>query len=720
MAKVTIILDKHNMDSIQSIKDQVYEDWELLIVDEIGSKRSMTPGIKYVRNVSNIVSEFVVFLCSGDILLPSHLYSLVEQFDEDTDVTYGQVKEFKYKNPERFSVYKKLHTRYSSNAMVRVKAISVFARKDLDFSGLKAKAIKIPVSERFYPQEMIDKWEKQRTSRYRRQMKISVIFGVRNRSRYAKRVIRSLLVQDLHRDMYDIVIVDFDSSDDLGNYVSLLKAKNITYINIPEVTVFDRAKAFNIGLKQSSGEIALFVEADLLFPKYSLRTLKDHFIDNEKQALLIKQKDLEKLETAVVIGKTYSDYAEMLKTIKAKEATRLGCIAVEREHVEAIGGFDEVFTGESYEVEDFLTRIEKHGIEKVDFSSVEVLHMWHNEPVEEKDKGYLWELAQRNKTAESAVRNIDREWGILVKKRPSVMFMLSPHVWESGTIFKYVSRFLEPHYNVTMCGLRSDIRGKTAKSHDIIYSVDWRYPTKFRANSCRFVVGVHDFHSWNEGAEHDIPRDDILNRLKLFEAVSVPCKKLGEIFVQYHPNTFYTPSAVDTEFFKPLKEKRRVSKKFTIGWVGRPEKKHTIEGFQEHIKPVCNQMSGVELFSAPGGEDINGPLQMLGFYNAIDALVLFPENSGDNKTMLEAMACGIPVITTRVADTDSIIENGTNGLIVPRNEQDLEDAIKMMRDKDSMRLNMGRAARECVIKNWDWRDISYYWKKLFDFVMETE
>jgi glycosyltransferase involved in cell wall biosynthesis len=175
---------------------------------------------------------------------------------------------------------------------------------------------------------------------------------------------------------------------------------------------------------------------------------------------------------------------------------------------------------------------------------------------------------------------------------------------------------------------------------------------------------------------------------------------------------------VDTEAFKPLQYKRRVSNNFTCGWVGKIESEHTMEGYLEHVKPICNSVAGIDLFSAPGGEDINGPTQMLGFYNAIDVLVMFNESMGDTKCILEAMACGLPVITTRVGDVQEIIENNVNGIVISRNEAELLEALLTLKEKPEYRLKMGQLARETAVRQWDWRDVAHHWKTLFDKVME--
>lgn len=563
-----------------------------------------------------------------------------------------------------------------------------------------------------------ERHELRRRLRARRQMKMSVIFGIRNRAQYAKKVIRSLLVQDLHRDFYEIIIVDCESADDLKEYLDQIAVSNIRLIRVPKSKQYDRARALNIGANIAQHRILVFTEADLLFPKYALRMIRDHVINNEKQVAVVEQKNLQKLETAIIIGKTYSDYGEMLAKVDLdNRPSQEGCIVIERPEFEEVQGFDEDYVGEAYEITDFVERLQQNGVKKQVLEKVHVLHMWHN-VFKKENEGYFWELYNRKKQIATPVRNQNRKWGVIVPKRPRVLFMLSPNVWEPGSICKHIGDFLHSHYQVDMYGARDELRAKTSKKYDIVFTVDWRLPKRFRDNT-RLAAGVFDYISWNDGTMHNVVPNQVQDRLELFDALAVPCRDLKEIFFQYHPNTFYTPVTVDTELFRPLQYKRRVSNDFTVGWAGKSEN-HTVEGYLEHIKPVCNQIPGVTLFTAPGGEDVNGPTQMLAFYNAIDVLVVFHETMGDMKTILEAMACGTPVITTRVSDVDEVIENNVNGIIIPRNEEALIESIQRLKDRPQQRMRMGQMARATVVQRWDWRDKIFHWKEFFDAVMEIE
>jgi rhamnosyl/mannosyltransferase len=70
---------------------------------------------------------------------------------------------------------------------------------------------------------------------------------------------------------------------------------------------------------------------------------------------------------------------------------------------------------------------------------------------------------------------------------------------------------------------------------------------------------------------------------------------------------------------------------------------------------------------------------------------------------LEAMSCGIPVITTEVGTaTSEINADGVTGLVVsPANSEELAGAIAQLIDDASLRAGMSGAARQRVLTEYD-------------------
>ena len=80
--------------------------------------------------------------------------------------------------------------------------------------------------------------------------------------------------------------------------------------------------------------------------------------------------------------------------------------------------------------------------------------------------------------------------------------------------------------------------------------------------------------------------------------------------------------------------------------------------------------------------------------------------------VLEAMACGKPVVGTKVGGMVDTIKEGETGFIVePGNAEEIADRLKILRDGDK-RAEMGKRARKWVVDNFDWMVVGKRYKEV--------
>lgn len=105
------------------------------------------------------------------------------------------------------------------------------------------------------------------------------------------------------------------------------------------------------------------------------------------------------------------------------------------------------------------------------------------------------------------------------------------------------------------------------------------------------------------------------------------------------------------------------------------------------------------------------------FMSAADALVLPSLCEGCPNVVLEACACGAPVVASRVGAVPELIEDGKTGIIVsPRSVIEIKQALTQLIENPSLRRIMGEKARERMEKYFTLDTIC---EKLEGFYQET-
>lgn len=126
---------------------------------------------------------------------------------------------------------------------------------------------------------------------------------------------------------------------------------------------------------------------------------------------------------------------------------------------------------------------------------------------------------------------------------------------------------------------------------------------------------------------------------------------------------------------------------------GRPD-----EGDDEHrrvLQALETAHTNTELIGAVGHGE------MPDIYASADVFCLPSWWEAMPLSILEAMACGLPVVASNVGDVASVIEDGSTGFVVePKNPEQLASSLGVLLDAPDLRSSMGTAARRRAIETF--------------------
>ena len=207
-------------------------------------------------------------------------------------------------------------------------------------------------------------------------------------------------------------------------------------------------------------------------------------------------------------------------------------------------------------------------------------------------------------------------------------------------------------------------------------------------------------------------------------------------------------NGVDSGVFSPyhdphtLKESMGLSSKKVVLYVGRLARikglETLIESIPEIIKyapdvvfflvgTVANNAYALSLAEKAKRLAVNSHLvikswidyeQLPNYYRLCDVFVLPSMSEGLSKAMLEAMACGKPVVASNVGGTPEAVETGREGFLVPpADPASLAAAITTILSDHELASRMGQAALAKVRSRFTWRQVAHQIQAVYSEVV---
>lgn len=111
---------------------------------------------------------------------------------------------------------------------------------------------------------------------------------------------------------------------------------------------------------------------------------------------------------------------------------------------------------------------------------------------------------------------------------------------------------------------------------------------------------------------------------------------------------------------------------------------------------------------------VKNRMDMACLYRASDMFVFPSRNEGLGNVVLEAMACGLPIVVSRLPVLEGVIQHEHNGLLVPIGDsQAVQDSILTLINTPTLARKLGESAKnlihqEYTFQKWQTNLISFY------------
>lgn len=195
-------------------------------------------------------------------------------------------------------------------------------------------------------------------------------------------------------------------------------------------------------------------------------------------------------------------------------------------------------------------------------------------------------------------------------------------------------------------------------------------------------------------------------------------------------------NGADTSIFYPNGFSGRVHSRYFLT-AGRLAPRKGLEDLIEAAVPVIEQHPAIQFWIAGSGpmygrlrmliarKNLNNTVKLLGhisersrmraLYQRSIAYVHPAHYEGLPTVLLEAMACGRPVITTAVSGSLDVIQHGINGLLTPPQQPNtLAKTLLAVLDDEAWAVKLGTAALHTIQERYAWDNVSRNYANLYE------
>ncbi len=199
-------------------------------------------------------------------------------------------------------------------------------------------------------------------------------------------------------------------------------------------------------------------------------------------------------------------------------------------------------------------------------------------------------------------------------------------------------------------------------------------------------------------------------------------------------------NGIDTEKFFPVSDREDLDFHLTLGGTRITHRKGikylilALEKLLPKYPQIKMDIIGegnqkTELEELVREKKMEGPIRFVGkvahekilsFYQRSKVFVLPSLNEGMSNAMLEALASGLPIVSTRTGGADELVEDGCNGFLVKKNDpDDLAIKIEKLILDPNLQKEMGRNSR-IKAEQLSWQKVAEQYFQLYQKIHEQK
>ena len=288
-------------------------------------------------------------------------------------------------------------------------------------------------------------------------------------------------------------------------------------------------------------------------------------------------------------------------------------------------------------------------------------------------------------------------------------------------VIHYVPRF--PLLTLAYSGIAKHVLRRVLGevSPEIIHShavLPWGYV--FRSERPKKIITCHGSEVYSE--KRYLAKRLLASALNHADRITVPSRWLCEYMQEHYDlKPELIPNGVDTQIFRAVENIQRADK--AVLYVGRFLKHKGIFELMEAARMLPEYefwlagASATESLELPSLRNVKilGVLthpELARLYSQA-AVAVFP-SCAENFPMagLEAMACGTPIVATKLGFSE-YVEDGLDGLLIePRDIEALVSSIQRLLKDDQTRRKLGENARRKALR-YDWNAIAEQYVRMY-------